>query len=47
MDVKRINVSRTITALKNKGFIMKNKNGYFFTDPIVELRIRREVLKEL
>lgn len=45
LDVKRINISRTINILRNKGFILKKKDGYGFTDPIFELWIRREIIK--
>lgn len=46
MDIRRINVSRTIATMKNKGIILKRKDGYSFTDPIFEAWIRRNVLKE-
>ncbi len=46
LDIRRINVSRTITALRNKGIVHKRKEGYCFTDPIFETWMRREVLKE-
>jgi uncharacterized protein len=46
VDVKRINVSRTIATLTNKGLVMKRKEGYYLTDPIFEMWLRHEVLKE-
>jgi hypothetical protein len=46
LDIRRINVSRTISVLKNKGIVHKAKEGYCFTDPIFETWMRREVLKE-
>jgi hypothetical protein len=44
IDVKLINISRTIHALLNKGLILKTNKGYVFSDPLFQIWIRKEVL---
>jgi len=45
LDPRKINISRTLINLKGKGVIYKEKNKYYFTDPLLEYWIKRKILR--
>ena len=45
LDIKRVNVSRALRKLAEKGIIKKKGKNYYLTDPMLMYFIRRDILK--
>jgi AAA+ ATPase superfamily predicted ATPase len=45
LDIKRVNVSRALRKLTEKGIIKKKGKNYYSTDPMLMYFIRRDILK--
>ena len=45
LDIKRVNVSRALRKLTEKGIIKKKGKSYYLTDPMLMYFIRKDILK--